>query len=134
MSRIWFFGHLVWFSYKIRPWGILGSCCINHWWMFSSVRNRTGFFCALVDIFNVSRSAVKKCYLWDLNKIGFTGMACICSNQWNHFFKWQGVKLMIILKTAQHFLKTKFLSRQQNFLQKIAQWQMNHLINSFPYM
>ena len=29
----------------------------------------------------------------------------------------QGVKLMIILKTAQIFLKIKFLSRQEIFLQ-----------------
>ena len=43
----------------------------------------------------------------------------------------QGVKSMIILKTDQNFLKTKFFSQQPNFLQKIAQWQMNRLIDIY---
>ena len=46
----------------------------------------------------------------------------------------QGVKAMISLKTAPNFLKTKFLSRQQNFLQKKTQLHMNRVIDSFPYM
>ena len=46
----------------------------------------------------------------------------------------QGVKSMITFKTAQNRLKIKFLSGQQNCLQKIAQGQMNRVIDSFPYM
>ena len=41
---------------------------------------------------------------------------------------------MIILKTIQNFLKTKFLSGQQNFPHKIGQWQMNRVIDSFLYI
>ena len=46
----------------------------------------------------------------------------------------KGVKSMISLKTAQNFLKIKFLRRQQNFLQNVAQLHMNCVIDSFPYM
>ena len=46
----------------------------------------------------------------------------------------QGVKSMIILKTAQNFFKTKFPSGQLKMLQKKAQWQMNRVIDNFPYI
>ena len=35
---------------------------------------------------------------------------------------------MIIFKTAQNFLNTKFLSQQHKILQKIAWWHMNSVI------
>jgi len=42
--------------------------------------------------------------------------------------------LTISLKTAQNFLKKKFPTGQLKMLQKKGQWQMNRVIDGFPYM
>ena len=46
----------------------------------------------------------------------------------------QGVKSLIIFKTAQNFLKIKFLSGPNVFFQGKAQCQMNRVIDSFLYI
>ena len=47
---------------------------------------------------------------------------------------WWGESLTISLKTAQNFLKTKFPTGQLKIMQKKSHWQMNRVIDGFPYM
>ena len=51
---------------------------------------------------------------WNFSKIA----RLVCHTHIHTMYVWQGVKSINILKTAQNFLKIKFLSRQQNFYQK----------------
>ena len=87
------------------------------------------------NVLTVSRrQRVKHCVVTRWQEVLWVFVVLLIDPSVSLICLWWGESLTINLKTANNFLKTKFPSGQQKRLQKIAQWQMNRVIDDFPYM